>query len=66
MDKRVRKHKSLVHSPLSWLCDKRSAFKALNPAIADGKAPAHATEAFNEKNLTCNDYIMNKSLKNIR
>ena len=65
MDKRVRKHKSLAHSPLSWFLDKSSVFKALNPAIADGIAPEVGTEKYNEKHLTCHDY-MNKSLKNMR
>ena len=58
--------KPRTDSPLSLLCAKSSVFKALNPPSADGISSANATEAFNENHQSRHDYIMNKSLKNIR
>ena len=62
----TKTQKPRTDSPLSWILDKPSPFKGLNPPSADRLAPAHATEAFNEKYLACHDYVMNKSLKKIR
>ena len=58
--------KPRTDSPLRWLSAKLSVSRALNPPSADGRAPAHATEAFNEIHQARHDYIMNKSLKKIR
>ena len=62
----TKTQKPRTDSPLSWLCDKRRCFKALNPPSADRSAPANATKAFNENHQARHYYIMNKSLKKIR
>ena len=62
----TKTQKPSTDSPLSWLYDKLSVSKALNPPSADRSAPAKATETFNENHQARHDYIMNKSLKNIR